>query len=108
MKGVAIGDGFTHPFDILSQMGEYAYNLGLLDFQERSIVEQMANNASLQYRIRDNRGLHGSFGKILDYIVERSGGVNVYDITKYENYPTILINEYFNQPSTIQLFSLNR
>lgn len=30
---MALGDGFTHPYDILSQMGEYAYNLGLLDYQ---------------------------------------------------------------------------
>jgi hypothetical protein len=33
LKGVAIGDGFTHPSAILSQVGEYAYNLGLLDYQ---------------------------------------------------------------------------
>jgi hypothetical protein len=52
--------------------------------------------------------LHHSFGAILDYIVERAGGVNVYDITKYETYPTLLLNEYFSQPSTISLYSLNR
>jgi len=33
LKGVAIGDGFTHPYNILSQVGEYAYNLGLIDYQ---------------------------------------------------------------------------
>lgn len=33
LKGVAIGDGFTHPGNILSQVGEFAYNLGLLDYQ---------------------------------------------------------------------------
>ena len=36
LKGVAIGDGFTNPFSTLSMMGEYAYNFGLLDYQERS------------------------------------------------------------------------
>jgi hypothetical protein len=68
----------------------------------------LALNASLQYRLKDNRMLHHSFGAILDYIVERAGGVNVYDITKYETYPTLLLNEYFGQPSTISLYSLNR
>lgn len=33
LKGVAIGDGFTHPFSTLSMMGEYAYNFGLIDYQ---------------------------------------------------------------------------
>jgi len=33
LKGVAIGDGFTHPYDILTEMGEYAFNLGLIDYQ---------------------------------------------------------------------------
>jgi hypothetical protein len=33
LKGVAIGDGFTNPYDTLSMMGEYAYNFGLIDYQ---------------------------------------------------------------------------
>ena len=33
LKGVAIGDGFTSPYSTLSMMGEYAYNMGLLDYQ---------------------------------------------------------------------------
>ena len=35
LKGVAIGDGFTFPYEIMSEVGTYAYHLGLLDFQER-------------------------------------------------------------------------
>jgi hypothetical protein len=33
LKGVAIGDGFTMPYDILSEVGTYAYHLSLLDYQ---------------------------------------------------------------------------
>lgn len=33
LRGVGIGDGFTHPFDILSQVGEFAFNMGLIDYQ---------------------------------------------------------------------------
>ena len=32
LRGVGIGDGFTHPFNILAEVGGFAYNLGLLDF----------------------------------------------------------------------------
>lgn len=35
LKGVAIGDGFTYPYEIFSEIPTYAYHLGLLDFQER-------------------------------------------------------------------------
>jgi len=38
LKGVAVGDGFTHPYNILTMAGEYAYNLGLLDHQERARI----------------------------------------------------------------------
>ncbi len=55
----------------------------------------MVLNATFQNRNRNWRDLHNSFGLVLDWIVEKSGGVNVYDITKYHNYPTILINQFF-------------
>jgi len=35
LKGVMIGDGFTDPYSTLSQMGSFAYSMGLIDFQER-------------------------------------------------------------------------
>lgn len=38
LRGIAIGDGFTMPYTILTEVGEYAYNLGLIDYQERSKV----------------------------------------------------------------------
>jgi carboxypeptidase C (cathepsin A) len=33
LRGVGVGDGFTHPYFILTQLGEFAYNLGLVDYQ---------------------------------------------------------------------------
>ena len=108
LKGVAIGDGFTHPYNILTEVGEYAYNLGLLDYQERSKVEQIIINATYQDRIRDWRNMHDSFDDALEYIVAKAGGVNVYDITKYHDYPDQLINQYLGQPNIQTLYSLNK
>lgn len=108
LKGVAIGDGFTHPYNILTEMGEYAYNLGLIDYQERSKVEQIIINATYQERIRDFRNMHDSFDDAIEYIVEKAGGVNVYDITKYHDYPDQLIGQYLGQPDIVKLYSLNR
>lgn len=92
LKGIAIGDGFTHPFSTLSMMGEYAYNFGLIDYQERARIEQYALNATYQELNHRWRDLHESFYKVLNTIKNGTGGVNVYDITKYEPYPTILLD----------------
>ena len=68
----------------------------------------MVINATYQERIRDYKNMHDSFDNTLDYIVEKAGGVNVYDITKYHDYPDELINEYLGQPNIVSLYSLNK
>jgi hypothetical protein len=67
----------------------------------------MIINATFQDRIRAWRDLHDSFDNTLDYIVEKAGGINVYDITKYHDYPDILISEFLGNPNTIKSFFLN-
>jgi hypothetical protein len=73
-------------------MGGFAYNIGLLDYQQRSRIEQVIVNATYQERFRQFDELHRSFETVLDAIVTWSGGVNVYDFTKYKNYPSIKFN----------------
>lgn len=67
----------------------------------------MIINATFQDRIRAWRDLHDSFDNILDYIVEKAGNINVYDITKYHDYPDVLISQFLNQPDNKKLFFLN-
>ena len=87
--------------------GEYAYNLGLLDHQERARVEQMIINATYQDRLRLWDDLHDSFDLVLDSIVEWAGHVNVYDITKYHVYPDALVGIYLNSPDARSLYHWN-
>ena len=51
--------------------------------------------------------MHDSFDDALDYIVTKAGGVNVYDITSYHEYPDALIGEYLGQPDIKKLYSIN-
>lgn len=44
---------------------------------------------------------------MLNTITNGTGGVNVYDITKYERYPTSLLDEYFGSPDVISLYGLD-
>jgi carboxypeptidase C (cathepsin A) len=106
LKGVAIGDGFTHPGFILSQVGEFAYNLGLIDYQERSTIEQIILNGTFQERRQYWKDFHDTFDLALDLIVQMAGGVNVYDITKYIEYPDMIINEYLGNYDIQTLYGL--
>lgn len=77
---MAIGDGFTNPYEILSEVGTYAYHLSLIDFQERSKLEKVLLNASRHDFGVEWDWLHDDFDRALDYVVEKAGNVNVYDI----------------------------
>lgn len=107
LKGVAIGDGFTHPVRILHHAGEYAFNLGLIDYQERMMIEHIILNGTYQERMRDWRAVHDTFDLALDLIVYFAGKVNVYDITKYHDYPTQLLESFFEDTDIISRFKLD-
>ena len=51
--------------------------------------------------------MHNTFEQVLGVIVEVSGGVNVYDITKYKDYPTLILEEFFGNPDVKSRFKLN-
>jgi hypothetical protein len=90
LKGIAIGDGFTFPYEILSEVGTFAFHLGLVDFQERMRLEKVLLNASRHNMQNDMDAMHLDFDTALDYIVEKAGNVNVYDIKidgEYEGTP---------------------
>ena len=80
LKGIAIGDGFTYPYEILSEVGTFSYHLSLLDFQERAKLEKMLLNASRHQDERNYDAMHDDFDNALDYVVEQAGDINVYDI----------------------------
>jgi len=44
----------------------------------------------------------------LDYIVNKSGGANFYDITKYRPYPTALVDSFLSSPDNKLKFGLNK
>lgn len=57
----------------------------------------------MNYRWRD---LHESFYKVMNLITSTTG-LNVYDITKYKSYPTILIDQYLTDPAIMALYKLD-
>jgi hypothetical protein len=53
------------------------------------------------------RELHDTFDLALELIVNMSGNVNVYDITKYKDYPTEIIGSFLESPDNKKMFGLN-
>lgn len=53
------------------------------------------------------KDLHDSFELVFDLIDKASGGINVYDITKYHPYPDMLISEFINSPEGRALFKFH-
>ena len=106
LRGVAIADGLTNPIDMLSEIGNYAYHMSLIDYQERIVVEQMLINATVCLESRDLEQAHSTFKRTIDYISSKAGNVNVLNYNKYGNYED-LINEFFHIPDTITKFNLN-
>ena len=51
--------------------------------------------------------LHNTFDMALDLIVDMAGGVNVYDITSYQDYPTQILESFFENPDVVSRFKLN-
>ena len=64
-------------------------------------------NGTYQERRNDWRAVHDTFDSALDLIVYFAGNVNVYDITKYHDYPTQLLESFFEDPEMISRFHLN-
>lgn len=114
LKGIAIGDGFTFPYEILSEVGTYSYHLGMLDYKERMKLEKILINASLHNIQDDFDALHWDFDNALDYVVQKAGDINVYDIKidgEYEGtYPSNSLEflfPYFRDPEILALYNLN-
>lgn len=100
MKGVVLANAFTAPYDILSEMGNYAFHLSLLDYQERMKVETILLRAAKNNGKQDYLALHNDFHSALDYIVEQAGNVNYFDIRVDGEYECKIIF-IFRTPSTI-------
>lgn len=71
------------------------------------MVEHLILNATYQERMRDWDALHNTFDTALDLIVSLAGGVNVYDITQYKEYPTQLLQSFFDNSDIMNRFKLN-
>lgn len=100
LKGALIVDGFTDPKAIFSQMGMFSYNLGLIDMQERAIVEGYILETSRLIDIGDADSMKNAqalFNDGLQHIMAYSGYVNVYNFRQVNVTTPYPLEAYLNK-----------
>lgn len=84
-KGVAIGDGWTSPFQQMGYYGSYLYNLGLIDDATRDkVITEIAKGQNLILN-DDYLGGKEVFEKLTDEDLGflKFNGMSVYNIQQY-------------------------
>lgn len=99
LEGIAFGDGFTEPVTIATEYGAFAFNLGLIDYEERIEVERTL----MQLMVTSQNGKWNKTSDIWNYVVndiiEKGGNFYTYDMFEYA--PPVDFNNavtFFNQP----------
>jgi cathepsin A (carboxypeptidase C) len=102
LTGIGIGDGWVAPLIQEATYGAYAYAHGLIDKAQQLAVDQLYSSCEIAVQQSGPVASAESdkiCNKIEEYIVEVSGGVNVYDIRQTGEYSFPLIADYLNQPA---------
>lgn len=100
LRGALIVDGFTDPKAIFSQMGMFSYNLGLVDMQERAILEGYILQAARLIDIGDADSMLNAqlmFNDGLQHIKAASGYVNVYNFRQVNVTTPYPLEAYLNK-----------
>lgn len=107
LKGVGIGDGITDPIYQFSSYSTFAYDLGLVDEKEKSVVQGYEEITTNAIKNSDWATASAYSDKITSYIVNQSGGVNVYNIREYGNYDTSNIDNWLGSDGAKTLFHVD-
>lgn len=105
-RGSGFGDGFTHPETILSEVGMFAFNLGLIDFQERIATEANILKLVLALRSKQWRLAHDLSDQVWDPIVTASGNVNIYNYRIFGTYDLSSVNAFFNDSQVKSAYNI--
>ena len=107
LKGISIGDGFTDPLTVMSEVGMFSYNLGLIDYNERMTIEQNILKGLMYAQQGSWQAVTDTFNNdVFANLQTFTANVNVYDIQKYGDYNTTSLDSFFQDPETAQRYHL--
>lgn len=118
LKGLMIGNGWTHPVLQMTTLPQFAYNMGFISKEQRIHLDALAAKCLKEAKARKPEALETCKSIFYKSIIAsgstEAGYVNVYDVTLYqkasEPWPASrdLVTEYMNNPLTrLAIHSLN-
>ena len=107
LKGVSIGDGFTDPVTIMSEVGMFSYNLGLIDYNERITIEQNILRGRLFALQGDWASVTDTFNNyVFQNLKNFTANVNAYNIQEYGDYDTSPLDFFLNNTDNAKRYNL--
>lgn len=101
LAGIGIGDGWVAPLIQEATYGDYAYAHGLINRAQKKAVDKLYRHCEIAVTQSGHAASAESYkicNRIEEYIVDVSGGVNVYDVRITGEYSFPKIAEYLDLP----------
>lgn len=102
IKGLGIGNSFSDPDNILAYIGMYAYNNGLIDFNERQEIEKYIMTGIIASRSNDWQKVRDMYNTVLVKIEDYSGIPDLNNIRREEEVDYKFNLELYFQSSAIK------
>lgn len=105
LSGAGIGDGWTDPYNQLSEYGLFGYSLGLIDDVQKQSVEyyQLDGVFSIQQQ-KWNNALN-DFDNIIQVIQQDAGGINEYNFRDFGEYDFDVLTDYLTNATVAALYN---
>mmetsp|Transcript_1622 Transcript_1622/g.2622 ORF Transcript_1622/g.2622 Transcript_1622/m.2622 type:complete len:438 (+) Transcript_1622:1650-2963(+) len=103
LKGIGMGDPWTDPYTQSQKYAEYAYNTGLINSDQKTIIESYENQVVAKINAGKWLEAEADWEESYDLIVQYSGGVNVYNMRKYGKYDMSAMSKWLNLEATKEL-----
>ncbi|CAD8071124.1 unnamed protein product [Paramecium sonneborni] len=86
LQGIILGNPWTEPIAIISEMSAYAFNLGLIDLQERQKLEKLLLKTLHQIKNQEYLNVESNLQIYFKELAQMSGGMNYQNIKKFGSY----------------------